>query len=233
MTSPFDANPEAMIRVHRTKKGIFKKIYQLLKNQPGLEEEQALHRMEAETAGLFDQLLSAHLFSAPPLDMAELQSKPWSRKRLTHRDRTEHVGRFFIHTLEKPLRQAGVNECVIPVLAQSIPLLIGDDVHLRFAEKINHLIAFADSKGFNYEQVLMSKPGKKIMDELLRLYRTELAGTPGFEIKLRNRLDEALVQYTADNPGDDFDIDEAVERSLGTILNLIRNAPPEKETSAG
>ena len=226
MAEPMVSNPQAKVRIHQTRKAIFKKLYQLLKNRPDLTEEEALAAMEKETATLFDQMLSAHLKEAPPLDPAALKTKTVGRKRATHRDRTEHVGRFFIHTMEKQLREAGVQSCVIPVFARSVPMLLGDEAYNRFSDKINHLIQFATSKGFTYDQVLASKPGKEIMAEILRLYQAEFKNTPGFVDKLRNRLDEALVNYTAEQPIEDFNIEEAIDQALKAFLQSLKPPPP-------
>ena len=153
-------------------------------------------------------------------------AKSITRKRASHRDRTEHVGRFFIHTMEQQLREAGVQDCVIPVFAKSVPMLIGDEAYNQFAEKIDHLIAFATSKNFSYDQILSSKPGRQVMQDILKLYQSELVNTPGFEEKLRNRLDEALVNFSSNQPEtEDFNIEDAIDQSLNAFLDSLKKTP--------
>lgn len=213
-------NPGIKIKIHQTRKAILKKVYQVLSGNPKLSEEAAMAKLEAETASLFDQLLAAQ-HALPVTESPEIKSKTFGRKRASHRDRTEHVGRFFIHTLEKQLREAGVQECVIPVFAKSVPILIGDEAYNKFAGKIDHLIAFATSKGFSYDQILTSKPGKEVIQGIVQLYRSEMETTPGFEDKLRNRLDEALVQFSDSRPDEDYNIEDAIEQSYSAFIKLL------------
>lgn len=220
MTTQEKTDPGIKIKIHQIKKAILKKAYQVVSSQPDLPEEKSMAKLEAETAKLFEQLLNVQK-SLPVTDMPELKNKALGKKRASHRDRTEHVGRFFIHTLEKQLREAGVQECVIPVFAKSVPMLIGDEAYNKFAGKIDHLIAFATSKGFSYDQILTSKPGKEVMQGIVQLYRSEMETTPGFEEKLRNRLDEALVQFSDSRPDEDYNIEDAIEQSYNAFIKLL------------
>ena len=83
-------------------------------------------------------------------------------KRKDRNQRKEHVGRFFVFLLEKNIRQPGIPDCLIPVFAKSVQSTIGEEVYDQVAKKIDRLLEFGEKKGFNYDQVMDSKPGKTI-----------------------------------------------------------------------
>jgi hypothetical protein len=82
-------------------------------------------------------------------------------KRKDRSQHKEHVGRFFF-LLEKNIRRPGIPDCLIPVFAKSVQSTIGEEVFDQVAKKIDRLLEFGEKKGFNYDQVLDSKPGKTI-----------------------------------------------------------------------
>ncbi len=214
--------PEDKIRLHQAKKAILKKIFKILKVNKNLSEDHALSLMEAETSGLFDHLFSVYQ-GIVTVDPSAIKAKAHIRKRAQQNPRSEHVGRFFIHLLEKELHESELHPCIVPVLARSVSLLIGAEAYTQFSDKIQHLIEFAESHGFDYDQMMASKPGQDIMKSIFNMYRNELKNNRGILDILRNRLDEALVDYTVRNPDDaGFNIEEAVEQAMQTFLALLK-----------
>lgn len=72
------------------------------------------------------------------------------------------------------LHDADLHSCVVPALAHSVSVMIGVEAYNQFQEKINRLIEFAESHGFDYDQMLASKPGQEIMKSIYTLYRSEM-----------------------------------------------------------
>ncbi|MCA9484947.1 MAG: hypothetical protein KC553_14545 [Nitrospina sp.] len=214
--------PEDKIRIHQAKKAVLKKIIKLTKVNRGQPEDQVLSVVEAETSGLFDQLLSVYQ-GILTHNTDAIKSRAHAAKRSQQNPRTEHVGRFFIHLIEKELHESELHPSVIPVLARSVSLLIGAEAYTQFSDKIQHLIEFADKHGFDYDQMLASKPGQDIMKSIFNMYRTELKNNRGILDILKNRLDEALVDYSIRHPEDtDFNIEESVGKALNAFLSLVQ-----------
>lgn len=217
-----ELKPEDKIRIHQARKAILRKLYKILKVNPRLKEDKALPLMEAETSTLFDQLFSVFegIVTHEP---NTVKAKAHVRKRIQQNTRTEHVGRFFIHVMEQKLHDAELHSCVVPALARSVSLMIGVEAYNQFQEKINRLIEFAETHGFDYDQMLASKPGQEIMKSIFTLYRSEMKKSPAVEDKLRNRLDEALVQYSIRYEGkENVNIEEEVEKGLEAFVSLIQ-----------
>lgn len=231
------ASPEETIRVGQLRKSIISKIIQLYKDSPTLTDEEILIQAEAETKAMFDQIINKPVPPAtptkepaagtPPVQpaTAKPRSKKWGRE-----DRKDHVGRFFLTLVEKQLKQEGILDCLIPVYAKTIQSLIGDTAYAKFEAKINKLLDFAKQKGFDYNQTLMSKPGKETMIDLMTLYRSEFANSPSFAEKLKNKLDETLVQNIAKvnekNPEHPLNIEETINQSFNTFMKVIRVPAP-------
>lgn len=219
--------PEDKIRLHQAKKAILKKIFKLMKVNRSGQEDQVLSVVEAETNGLFDNLFSVYR-GILTNDPNAIKSKVHAAKRTQQNPRSEHVGRFFIHIIEEELHESDLHPCVIPVLARSVSLLIGAEAYTAFSDKIQHLIEFAEKNGFDYDQMLASKPGQDIMKSIFNMYRTELKNNRGILDILKNRLDEALVDYSVRNPDDaDFNIEESVEQAMQAFLSLIQKGIPK------
>ena len=60
-------------------------------------------------------------------------------------------------------------------------------------KKIDRLLEFVEKKGYDYDQVMDSKPGETIATEILTLCRAEMSST-SFAKQLKNNLDETLVK---------------------------------------
>ncbi|MBI4389791.1 MAG: hypothetical protein HY580_06380 [Nitrospinae bacterium] len=222
---PGSASAEDIVRASNLRKTIIRKILQIFRAYPDLKDEGLVLRAESDTRNLFEQLqkMPPSPEQAPPI-------KPRSKRR-GREDRKEHVGRFFLTLIEKPLRQEGVPEALIPVFAKSVQSLLGDESYEKHTQKIARLLQFATEKGYNYEQVLLSKPGKEIMQSLTDQYRLEFSGSPGFSDQLNNRLDEALVQsHKADDSEEALDIEQTVKKAYDTFTKLLQIAvPPSKK----
>ncbi len=217
-----ELKPEDKIRIHQAKKAILRKLYKVLQVNRKLPEDEALPLMEAESSTLFDQLFSV-FEGIVTHDPNTVKSKAHVRKRTMQNSRSEHVGRFFIHVMDQTLHHSNLHSCVIPVLARSVSLMIGVEAYNQFSEKINRLIEFAETHGFDYDQMLASKPGQEIMKSIFQQYRSEMKKSPAVEEKLRNRLDEALVEYSIRNEEkEDINIEEEVEKGLQAFVRLIQ-----------
>ncbi len=217
-----ELQPEDKIRIHQARKALLRKLYKVLQVNRKLPEDQAIALMEAETSALFDQLFSVYEGIVTHNPHA-VKSKVHARKRTQQNSRTEHVGRFFIHVMEQKLHDSNLHASVIPVLARSVSLMIGVEAYNLFQEKIFRLIDFAETHGFDYDQMLASKPGQDIMKTIFKLYRSEMKKSPAIAEKLRNRLDEALVECSIRDEGiDDINIEEEVEKGLQAFVRLIQ-----------
>ena len=69
----------------------------------------------------------------------------------------------------------------------------GVEQYGQISVKISRLLEFGEKKGFDYDQILDSKPGISIAGEIVTLYKNEM-GSSSFEKMLKNSLDEALVK---------------------------------------
>ena len=80
----------------------------------------------------------------------------------------------------------------------------------QISGKISRLLEFGEKKGFDYDQILDSKPGISIAGEIVTLYKNEM-GSSSFEKMLKNSLDETLVKNisTIENE-EDLNIEDTV-----------------------
>ena len=80
----------------------------------------------------------------------------------------------------------------------------------KYPEKSANCLSLLIKKGFDYDQILYSKPGISIAGEIVTLYKNEM-GSSSFEKMLKNSLDETLVKNisTIENE-QDLNIEDAV-----------------------
>jgi hypothetical protein len=229
------ASPEEA-RIGQIRKAIVSKVIQIYKDSPTLTDDEILSQAEAETKAMFAQILKPAplpvketVAGTPPSQPAapKPRGKKWGRE-----DRKDHVGRFFLTLVEKQLKQEGILDCLIPVYAKSIQSLIGDAAYAQFEAKINKLLDFAKLKGFDYNQTLMSKPGKEVMIDLMKLYRSEFATSESFAEQLKNKLDQTLVQniekINEKNPENPLNIEDTINQAFNTFMKVIRVPPPDQ-----
>jgi hypothetical protein len=77
------------------------------------------------------------------------------------------------------------------------------------------LLECGEKKGFDYDQVLESKPGKTIAIETLTLYRLEISSA-SFAKQLKNNLDKTLVKNISS-------IENGQELNIEDTVNIISN----------
>jgi len=68
----------------------------------------------------------------------------------------------------------------------------GVEQYGQISGKISRLLVFGEKKGFDYDQILDSKPGISIAGGIVTLYNNEM-GSGSFEKLLKNSLYETLV----------------------------------------
>jgi hypothetical protein len=190
------------------------KILKLAKANSDLNSDELFNQAEAATLPLFNQLAQSSAENVPK----EKDDKARTKRRMKRKDRNqrkEHVGRFFIHLMEKNIKQPGIPDCLIAVFAKSVQTTIGEEAYKQISGKIDRLLEFGEKKGFDYDQILESKPGKTIAAEILKLYNAE-ATSPSFEKQLKNNLDETLVKNISS-------IENSQELNIEDTVNLAYN----------
>lgn len=214
------------------RKTIIQRVIEIYKNSPTLTDEEIVAQAEAETKAMFDGIRhQPPVPSAPtsPTEAAHPLAKTRGKRR-GREDRKDHVGRFFLTLVDKQLKEEKIMDCLIPVFAKSLQVLIGDEAYNKFAQKTAHLLEFAAQKNFDYDQVLQSKPGKQIMEDLMVLYRSEMVNSKGFAEQMKNKLDQALVQNMAKlnekDPEHPLNIEEEVNKAYNSFIRTI--APKKK-----
>ena len=86
----------------------------------------------------------------------------------------------------------------------------GVEQYGQISGKINRLLVFGEKKGFDYDQILDSKPGISIAGGIVTLYNNEM-GSGSFEKLLKNSLDETLVKNISNiENGSDLNIEDTV-----------------------
>jgi leucyl-tRNA synthetase len=142
-------------------------------------------------------------------------------KRKDRNQRKEHVGRFFVNLMEKNIRQPGIPDCLIPVFANSVQATIGEEAYTQISSKIDRLLEFAEKKGFDYDQILASKPGKTIAAEILSVYNTETSSSS--EKQLKNNLDETLVKNIESiENGQELNIEDTVNLAFNEFNKYLK-----------
>ncbi|MZH42338.1 MAG: hypothetical protein F3740_11130 [Nitrospinae bacterium] len=196
------------------------KILKIAKDNSDLSSDDIFKQAEAETLNMFNQLVDSSSENAPK----EKSDKSRIKRRMKRKDRNqrkEHVGRFFIRLMEKNIRQPGIPDCLIPVFANSVHTTIGDEAYEQISKKVDRLLEFGESKGFDYDKILDSKPGKTIATEILKLYRAE-TDSGGFEKQLKNNLDETLVKNIASiENGQELNIEETVNLAFNEFKKYL------------
>ena len=91
------------------------------------------------------------------------------------------------------MRKSPLPYCLFFGFANSMKYTNGVEQYGQISGKISQLLEFGEKKGFDYDQILDSKPGISIAGEIVTLYKNEM-GSSSFEKMLKNSLDEALVK---------------------------------------
>ena len=91
------------------------------------------------------------------------------------------------------MRKSPLPYCLFSGFANSMKYTNGVEQYGQISGKISRLLEFGEKKGFDYDQILDSKPGISIAGEIVTLYKNEM-GSSSFEKMLKNSLDETLVK---------------------------------------
>ena len=197
------------------------KILKMAKDNSDLNSDALFNQVEAETLSMFNELTTPTEENAPK----DKDDKARTKRRMKRKDRNqrkEHVGRFFIHLMEKNIKQPGIPDCLIPVFANSVQTTIGEEAYKQISGKIDRLLEFGDKKGFDYDQILESKPGKTIAKEIFSLYNAE-TDSSSFEKLLRNNLDETLVKNIESiENGQDLNIEDTVNLAFDAFTKCLK-----------
>ncbi len=186
------------------------KILKIASDNSDLNSDQQFDLAESGTKALFAELMKGSEGSSSEVSDKDKAKTKRRMKRKDRNQRKEHVGRFFLQLMEQNIRKPGVPECLFPVFAKSVQNTIGEEQYAQMSGKIDRLLEFGEKKGFEYEQIVDSKPGKAIAGEILTLYRAEM-GSGNFEKQLKNSLDETLVKNISKiENGPDMNIEDTV-----------------------
>ena len=200
------------------------KILKAAKGNSDLSSDELFKQVEAETMSMFNELIKPNEENAPK-DKDE-DSKVRTKRRMKRKDRNQrkdHVGRFFVHLMEKNIKQPGIPDCLIPVFAKSVQTTIGEELYAQISSKINRLLEFAEKKGFDYDQILASKPGKTIAAEILSLYNAEMSSFS--EKQLKNNLDETLVKNIESiKNGQELNIEDTINLAFNEFNKYLKTS---------
>jgi len=198
------------------------KILKIASDNSDLSSDEQFKLAESGTQALFAQLINA---SAPPSSGADAdREKARTKRRMKKKDRNqrkEHVGRFFLRLMEKNIRKPELPDCLLPVFAKSVHGTIGEEHYEQMSGKISRLLEFGEKKGYDYDQILDSKPGKSIAGEILALYKNEM-GSGSFEKQLKFSLDETLVKNIPNiENGADLNIEDTVSLAYSEFNKFL------------
>lgn len=196
------------------------KILKLARDNSDLSSDELFKQAESETLPMFDKLVQSNKENGSTIKDDKARTKR-RMKRKDRNQRKEHVGRFFIRLMEKNIRKPGIPDCLIPVFATSVQSTIGEEAYAQVAEKIGRLLDFGEKKGYDYDQVLDSKPGKTIATEIVTLYRAEM-GSASFEKLLKNNLDKTLVQNISSiENGQELNIEDTINLAFDEFIKYL------------
>ena len=199
------------------------KILKIASDNSDLSLDEQFKLSKSNTEAMFTELLNEGTSSIDESDSDREQARTKRRMKKKDRDqRKEHVGRFFLQNLIwKDLRKLDLPECLLPVFAKSVHNTLGEQNYEQISGKINRLLEFGEKKGFDYDKILDSKPGKTIAKEILTLYKNEM-GSANFEKLLKNSLDETLVKNISNIESDsELDIEETVNIAYKEFKKLV------------
>lgn len=198
------------------------KILKIASDNSDLSLDEQLKLSELSTQAMFAQLMD-EVASSSESDPDRERNRTKKRMKKKDRDqRKEHVGRFFLQNLIwKDIRKLDLPDCLLPVFAKSVHNTIGEENYEQISGKINRLLEFGEKKGFDYDKIMDSKPGKTIAEEILTLYKNEM-GSSNFEKQLKNSLDETLVKNISNIESDsELDIEETVSKAYNEFKKLV------------
>ena len=202
---------------------IIYKILKIASENSDLSLDEQFKLSELSTQTMFTQLILVGTSPSNKSGSDKENTRTKRRMQKKERDqRKEHVGRFFLQNLIwKDIKKLNLPDCLLPVFAKSVHNTIGEENYDQMAGKIDRLLEFGEKKGFEYNRILDSKPGKGIAEEILTLYRNEMKSS-NFEKQLKNSLDKTLVQNISNIESEsDLDIEETVNAAYKEFKKLV------------
>ncbi|MBT5470849.1 MAG: hypothetical protein HOK41_09620 [Nitrospina sp.] len=202
------------------------KILKIASDNSDLSSDEQFSLAESGTQALFTQLTNEGAATSAGGDCD--RDKARTKRRMKKKDRNqrkEHVGRFFMRLMEQNIKKPELPDCLLPVFAKSVQTTIGEEQYEIMSGKISRLLEFGEGKGYDYDQILDSKPGKSIAGEILKLYKNEM-GSGSFEKLLKNSLDETLVKNIPNiENGGELNIEDTVNLAYGEFSKYLNKAP--------
>ncbi|QPJ65084.1 MAG: hypothetical protein G3M78_06660 [Candidatus Nitrohelix vancouverensis] len=198
------------------RQALLRKIVKYARDNIDLNNDTLVEELEKETRSQFEKIISV---------CKEAAAGAPAKKRIKRKDRMlrkDHISRFFLRYIENQLRKTGVHHSLIAVFANSVHYLADETQILQWTEKINRLMEFGGKKGADYDTILDSKPGKMITEEIMAVYKKEMSKSSGFEKKLKNNLDEALVKNFNPDVDGEMNIEDEVNRSFKEFVKLLQ-----------
>ncbi len=212
------------MRTRQFRKVIIRKTLQIARQHPTWTDEEIAALVETEVAILCDLCVESS-FSKTPVPGIEKFFLNDARDQ-----RQDYVGRFFVHKMEKKLRSNKLTNNLIPVFSYSVASLLGHDAHEDYSKRLKELIGHMTQKGMRFEEIIESESAKKIIQEIVDVYKYELIKTASFETLLKNKLDAELAKYQMDNQGEHVDIIATVNSIYNDFLAAIGISTPGGKT---
>ncbi len=203
------------IRTHQYRRVIIRKTLQIIRNNPGLKEEEIIALAEKEAVKICDLCVESSMEE----NSRELVDQYFLME--TEAQRQDHVGRLFLHPLDGELRKGYLKECLIPVFCESVLNLLGQETYDQFSKRIQQMIQIAKKHGIIYGDMLESPPAKALIQEIIDVYKNEMKVSGGFEAQLKNQIDAALVIYQNEHPNEEFNIEKNIDGAYGDFTRLM------------
>ncbi len=197
------------------RKIIIRKTIQISRRHPNLPMEDLVALVEQETVKACDLCVESSYDDSNPY----LPGRYFVRDK--REERHDHVGRFFLNQIQKKLRYGGLKPCLTPVFARSVGWLLGQDAYDKFSRRLVKLLEQGYDEGLTYEEVLDAGPAGEIMDEILIHYGREMSRSVGFEYRLKNYLDAALVKYYTGHKEEAIHIERTVQEAYDDFIRLM------------
>lgn len=214
--------PEESLRTRQYRKIIVRKTLQIARENPGWTDEEIAALAEKEVAPLCDLCVE----SSFERDQASLVGKYFLGD--CRDERQDHVGRFFLHRLVEPLRANHLTNCLIPVFAQSVASLLGQDAYENYSKRLGKLIARAMENGTTYNEAIESESAQILLQDIIDVYKHEMSKTASFEDLLKNKLDAELVKYLFERHIENVNIEEAINQIYDEFIRLMNSSSPQK-----
>ncbi|MBI4389790.1 MAG: hypothetical protein HY580_06375 [Nitrospinae bacterium] len=206
--------PTELDRTRHYRKVIIRKTIQIARANPDRTDEEIAELAEREVAPLCDLCVESSFDDAKPLVERYFLDED-------KEERQDHVGRFFIHRMEKRLRANDITKYLIPVFAQSVASLLGQEKYEDYGDRLQRLLNKTIKEGMTYQEALESRHGQSLTQEILKSYKHEIANTPGFKDRLKNKMDAELVKLRSNFNGESLNIVETVNFAYEEFLRLI------------